>query len=366
MTGSGQCGENITWNLDANGKLTITGTGDFYDENSENHLPWRYLRYYIVDVNISDGIVCVPDYAFQNCDYLESVTLGKDIKSIGKEAFRECVRLTGIDLNAIESIKETAFANCTALKTVDLRHVSEINPGAFSGCQSLENIEFSNTIETIGEYAFARTGITSLVIPDNVKEIEEGAFHDCERLERIEIGSGLVYIDRRIFDYCLSLKTVIIPASVTAIDQDAFDNCDISDVYYAGTAAQWDKIRGGGADSLMYRAWRIHFESTGPENAVPLTVSLSNAQFEENRIFYDIQSGGDGIQNVIVITAYYEETGKFIGTFTDWLHLPEENGSYNIQHGAVDTTKAKTAKIFTLNNDFKPISPSLNGNVEHW
>ena len=39
MTGSGKCGDAITWNLDAAGNLTVTGTGDFYayDEDSENY-----------------------------------------------------------------------------------------------------------------------------------------------------------------------------------------------------------------------------------------------------------------------------------------------------------------------------------------
>ena len=117
MVGAGQCGENITWNLDAAGKLTITGTGDFYGEDSENYLPWRYFSRYIVEANISDGITSVPDMAFHGCDYLESVTLGKDVRSFGSDSFAECNRLTDISgADSLEFIAVVRFPVCITLE----------------------------------------------------------------------------------------------------------------------------------------------------------------------------------------------------------------------------------------------------------
>lgn len=341
MTGSGQCGDNITWNLNATGKLTITGTGDFYGEDSENYLPWRQFTRYIVSVTISDGISAVPNEAFQNCDYLESVTLGKDVKSIGQEAFERCSRLTDISIaGGLETIGEASFARCSAL--------TDFN---FAG------------LKTIGVAAFYGTGLANVAIPDSVQEIGESAFDDCMKLESVSIGQGVTYLDRQVFSDCQSLKTVTIPATVTAIDENAFSG-EIDDVYYAGTAAQWDKIRGGGADSLAYQAWKIHFESAGADNAAPMTVTISNANFYCNDISYNIRFNGNGIQNVNVVTAYYDESGKFIGVFENWTHLPRESGRQEIGQGVVDTENAKTAKIFVFDDDFRPLCPFLSGIVE--
>ncbi len=41
---SGSCGNNLSWNLDGNGVLTISGSGDMLDWNSEADVPWHANR----------------------------------------------------------------------------------------------------------------------------------------------------------------------------------------------------------------------------------------------------------------------------------------------------------------------------------
>ena len=36
----GSCGENVTWSLDSDGVLTISGEGDMYDYSPEYYEPW--------------------------------------------------------------------------------------------------------------------------------------------------------------------------------------------------------------------------------------------------------------------------------------------------------------------------------------
>lgn len=36
---SGTCGKNLTWTLDADGTLTISGTGAMYNYNQNNRVP---------------------------------------------------------------------------------------------------------------------------------------------------------------------------------------------------------------------------------------------------------------------------------------------------------------------------------------
>lgn len=343
MTGSGRCGDNITWNLDAAGTLTITGTGNFYGADSEHYLPWRQFAHYIVNVTISDGIATVPDCAFQNCDYLESVTLGRNVQSIGKEAFENCSRLTDIpNAGGLKTISEASFAHCPALSDFD-----------FAGLQ------------TIGVAAFYDSGLVNVVMPDSVQEIGEGAFDNCVKLESISIGQGVAYLDRNVFSDCPALKTVAIPVTVTAIDEYAF-NSEIDDVYYAGTAAQWGKIRGGGADSLAYQAWRIHFESAGANNAAPpMAYQITVSREGENSAEMTVNANGSGMERVSVVKLYYDENGKYIDSRWYTVVFPTNDNVFSFYRWFDDDeTPAKTAKLIILDGQLRPVCQSETATFE--
>ena len=53
---SGTCGENLTWTLDDDGVLTISGSGAMYDWNSSGDVVWYKLRSRIKTINIGDGV----------------------------------------------------------------------------------------------------------------------------------------------------------------------------------------------------------------------------------------------------------------------------------------------------------------------
>ena len=42
----GTCGDHLTWKFSSTGVLTISGTGDMYDYNNEEHgaAPWEFLK----------------------------------------------------------------------------------------------------------------------------------------------------------------------------------------------------------------------------------------------------------------------------------------------------------------------------------
>ena len=54
------------------------------------------------------------------------------------------------------------------------------------------------------------------------------------------IGDGVPGIGAGAFQACPSLVSVVIPASVTSIENAAFYMCDaLADVYYTGTSDDW-------------------------------------------------------------------------------------------------------------------------------
>jgi hypothetical protein len=84
------------------------------------------------------------------------------------------------------------------------------------------------TVTSIGEYAFTEYGdsITRVVVPNTVTRIEEGAFAGCTALTSIVIPDSVTWIGDYAFADCLSLTDVTIPDSVTSIGQEAFSGCD--------------------------------------------------------------------------------------------------------------------------------------------
>ena len=69
------------------------------------------------------------------------------------------------------------------------------------------------------------TALSSIVIPDSVTEIEEGAFAECRALTTVVLPNSLTEISDYLFSDCTSLSDILIPASVTEIETGAFQRC---------------------------------------------------------------------------------------------------------------------------------------------
>lgn len=80
-------------------------------------------------------------------------------------------------------------------------------------------------VSAIGESAFYVDDFTSVSLPGSVTIIEEGGFKYCDELVTVEFReSGLITIGARAFDGCDALKNIVIPETVTTIEEGAFIN----------------------------------------------------------------------------------------------------------------------------------------------
>jgi hypothetical protein len=151
--------------------------------------------------------------------------------------------------------------------------VTSIGSSVFYGCASLTKIVIPDSVTHIGGYAFSDcTGLASIVIPDSVTSIDHEAFADCDGLAYNEydnayyLGNDLnpylvlvkakdtditsceIHPDTRFihswaFYDCEALMSVVIPGGIVSIGEFSFADCDaITDVYYAGTESEWEKI----------------------------------------------------------------------------------------------------------------------------
>ena len=186
--------DNVTWSLDSDGTLTISGTGKMKDYGIHfNLVPWDSMKKQITKVVIGSKVTSIGIRAFQECTNLKNVTFPSSIETIEKWAFYGCVALESVDLSHLNDLKQIgnlAFNNCAALKTVKLPQNGNLN--------------------TIGANAFSFTNgqpapqITEITIPASVTTIGEGAFEGCSKLKKVTFApdSKLETIRNNAFKDC--------------------------------------------------------------------------------------------------------------------------------------------------------------------
>ena len=159
---------NLTWKLDADGTLTISGTGTMkdYDYNN-NPSPANQKKGSVKKVVIKDGVTSIGNFAFYNCKSLTSITIPDSVTSIELAAFNNCSSLTSI------TIPDS---------------VTSIGNSAFELCNKLSSITLSNNITSIGNWAFHGCPLTSITIPDSVTSIGDNAFYACSNLQTISLS----------------------------------------------------------------------------------------------------------------------------------------------------------------------------------
>lgn len=129
---SGECGENLTWTLNAEtGVLTISGTGEMSHYIRPQPAPWQQYQERIKSVVIEPGVTTIGEEAFEDCASLASVSISNTVTEIHAVSFRGCSSLTEIVIPAsVKFIAHSAFGNCTALKKIYFAgDVPEFNDG---------------------------------------------------------------------------------------------------------------------------------------------------------------------------------------------------------------------------------------------
>lgn len=252
MTSSGTCGTGVNWVLNANGVLTISGSGKMADYQSSelngDTTPWASLRDGILEVVIREGVTHVGDEAFARCKNLKKATIPTGVTSIGGETFSGCEKLAEVNIpDTVTEIGDFCFFTCKSLKEITLPSgLTGIADWTFYECSGLKKIEIPASVQSIGEnaffcctdlaevtftekselekidaLAFYGTGISEISIPDSVTSMGAHVFYDCHSLQSAELSEGMSTIPAFTFGYCEKLTGLVIPAGVTSIGEGA-------------------------------------------------------------------------------------------------------------------------------------------------
>ena len=130
----------------------------------------------------------IPDYAFNNCTVLESVSFPASVNTIGVQAFEECSALTSVDLSNISVLEESAFYKSGISDVTSLDNLNDIGKSVFRDCKSLKKISLPEGITTLKENTFNNcTGLELLILPSTITSIEKNAIRNLGSSEACSI-----------------------------------------------------------------------------------------------------------------------------------------------------------------------------------
>ena len=122
----GAKGSNLTWTLDSEGVLTISGSGNMYDyyynDDDLSNAPWYRIRSRVKSAVIAEGVTSIGKRAFTYCESLTSVTIPDSVTYIGDYAFDGCESLTSVTIpDGVTYIGDYAFDDCSAKVNIFLQ-----------------------------------------------------------------------------------------------------------------------------------------------------------------------------------------------------------------------------------------------------
>ena len=247
------------------------------------YIPQKFLAgTNIKSVIIPDAVTEIGSGAFDDCQYLEHVTIGKSVLVstwAGTGLCSNCTNLKSLTWNVInpdpynspypfyigsrENIEQITFGDCveripksiaggSKIQSITIpKSAKTIDDGAFAGCSKLSTIVVDQGNQTFdsrdncnGVVETATNtlvlGCKGTVIPNTVTAIANYAFVMCTELTNIEIPSSVISIGSPEFSYgwhqgpfygCTGLTSITIPNSVTYVGPYAFSGCtNLSDV----------------------------------------------------------------------------------------------------------------------------------------
>lgn len=228
---SGTCGTNLTWVLECDSTLRISGTGDMTNFGNSSQ-PWKNISHLIKHVVIGEGVTTIGNYAFYQMDIV-TVTNPSTLKTIGSQAFYRCHQLESINFpNGMTSIGSSVtghgpFYECTSLKAIYIpASLTFINSDTFLRCYSLTSIvvdpanpkyDSRDNCNAIIETAINKLwyGCQTTVIPDGVRTVAQFAFEYQHNLKSIRISNTVTHFETYVFKECENLKDIYVEWTTT-------------------------------------------------------------------------------------------------------------------------------------------------------
>ncbi|MBD5132377.1 MAG: leucine-rich repeat protein, partial [Clostridiales bacterium] len=210
--------------------LTSIGGGVFKGNNN------------ITSIIIGKNVETIGANAFQNCKGLRTVEFeegGTKSITIGANTFQNCDKLNSINIPSRLTQIPNFFLYGTAITSVEIpASITSIGNSAFNNCKSLGSVTFAkkedgtNDLHTIGNSTFGSdTALTEFTVTAKVASMGTGVFSSCTALTTVNFEDSNVDLviaeatSGGIFGGCTALVNITLPERLTRIPGYMFSRC---------------------------------------------------------------------------------------------------------------------------------------------
>lgn len=213
--------------IDFSEGLEIIGQGAFGDTG-------------ISELILPEGLTTLGKYAFSFCPRLTTVSIPSTMTSLEVGAFGGCLAIVAFESQSphyktingilyngdVTEILEYPAGNSSLTEYVIPDTVTTLRANCIDDAVHLTKITLPNSITTIESCAFMRSGITEITFPTKITEIADGVCSNCANLTTVTINSNITAIKARAFMNCPALTTIIINDSTPpTLDASALTGC---------------------------------------------------------------------------------------------------------------------------------------------
>ena len=184
-----------------------------------------------------DGSVTIIGQMAYTGSNIENVVIPEGITSIEYDAFRDCKNLKSISVpSTVTEIEEYILTGTSSLESIVVNPsnakysssgnclIEKASSTLLAGCIN-SVIPTDGSVTSIESAAFRNSKIKTVAIPASITVIGMNAFENCSLLETVVFAEGLQTIKMLAFSDCQNLDEVILPSSLTSIEPGAFGSC---------------------------------------------------------------------------------------------------------------------------------------------
>ena len=199
---------NLTWTLDAEGTMAISGTGAMKNYGTNNS-PAAQKKASVKKVVIEDGITSIGDYAFFDCSSLTSIEIPEGVTSIGEGAFSNCRNLASIEIpESVTSIGDFAFFGCGDSLEITVSCDSTLKKGAFGDASEKVKYRHSLVKTDAKDATYTEAGNVEYWTCENCKKHFLSDETDVEAAKEVELSATVKPVPVQVATATTQIKCV--------------------------------------------------------------------------------------------------------------------------------------------------------------
>lgn len=207
-------------------------------EEGEDVVRKDQVNGYLEKVLLPNGLKKIGNYAFSSCNNLRVINLTRDIETFGKAALMYDYRLHALSLDN----RQTAATVTIPMSFMQMYNNVDLykEEYAASSQEGLKELYIGDnwTVDSIGRLAFFQNqNLFSFKYSDHgttIGDIRTNAFTDAHSLPADDINNIIKNsseIWNAAFYSCRQLDRLTLPVSLKMVDNAAFGDCPITDIY---------------------------------------------------------------------------------------------------------------------------------------